>query len=71
VTDNQLYSAIAGAENCAYRLLDNSIELIRNQGDTDKIREILDKQLLIMNTAMATMLAYRETLSMPPAASHE
>lgn len=61
----QLYSVIAGGENCAHRILDNSHEMIRNQGNDDRIREILDKQLLLMNTVMAIMLAYRETLKKP------
>jgi hypothetical protein len=58
----ELYSAVAGAENCAHRLIDNALEMIRNQGDDELLREIVNKQLLIMNTAMAALLAYRNTL---------
>lgn len=61
----QLYSAIAGAENCAHRLIDNALEMIRLQGNDDRIRELLDKQLVLMNTTMAALLAYRETLKKP------
>jgi hypothetical protein len=58
----QLYAAIAGGENCAYRILDNAKDLIHFQGDDEKTREILDKQLVLMNIAMAAMLALRNTL---------
>lgn len=68
MTDNprtELYSAVAGAENCAHRLIDNALEMLRLQGDDDKIREILDKQLLLMNTTMAALLAFRTMLAKP------
>jgi hypothetical protein len=68
---NPLYAALNGGETCARLILSNSREMIVNQGDKDTQRELLDKQLILLNVAMAISLAYRETLSMPPAVSHE
>jgi hypothetical protein len=57
-----LYAAIAGAENCAHRILDNTDEMIRSQGNDEKVLEMVNKNLLLMNIAMGALLALRETL---------
>lgn len=62
---NPLYAALNGGEACARLILSNSREMIVNQGNTGRQRELLDQQLILLNVAMAISLAYRETLSMP------
>lgn len=62
---NPLYAALNGGETCARLILSNSREMIVNQGNTGRQRELLDQQLILLNVAMAISLAYRETLSMP------
>lgn len=61
----KLYAAIAGAENCAHRILDDTDEMLRNQGNEARIREIVEKELLLLNIAMGALLALRESLNNP------
>lgn len=61
----RLYVAVAGAENCAHHLIANALEMIRNQGNDEKLLELVNNQLVIMNTATAALLAFRSSLCTP------
>ena len=56
------YAAVAGTENCANRLLNDTREMIRQQGDSEALLDLVNKQLLLINVASAALLAYRTML---------